>query len=278
MRKLILAGCFTLLSVQAAQAALFDDNEARKQIQELAQKTDSQNQATQASLEALKKSQQALEQRVANIEAMIKSQGLMDLLSQIDRLNQDLNVVKGQLEVANHNIEMTQQRQKDLYADVDGRVRKLESNPASTSASPDVATTSAAAVAPEATPESKDFDSAQSLLKTGKFKESFDAFDKFLQTYPKSAHVAEAYYGLGMSQFSLRNYKASIATQQKVIAQFPESDKLPDAYYSIANSQIQLADVDGAKKSLKELLAKFPNSEVAPNAKKRLAVLESIKK
>ena len=109
---------------QWAHAALFDDKEARQQIVDLQQKTDAQNQSTQASLDALKKSQQALEQRILSVENVIKSQGLMDLLSQIDRLNEELNKVKGELDVAQHNIEISQQRQKDLYVDTDGRLRK----------------------------------------------------------------------------------------------------------------------------------------------------------
>jgi tol-pal system protein YbgF len=123
----------------------------------------------------------------------------------------------------------------------------------------------------------KDFEAAQSLAMSGKHREAFEAFDKFLQTYPNSSRLSEAQYALGYSQFSLKNYKASIATQQKLLQQFPDSPKAPDAMFNIANSQIQLADIEGAKKTLRSLLGQFPNSEVAPSAKKRLAVLDAIK-
>ncbi|MFA6179461.1 MAG: tol-pal system protein YbgF [Candidatus Methylopumilus sp.] len=276
MRNLVLAGVFLLSLSQLAQAALFDDKEARQQIQDMQKKMDSQNQATQ---DAIKKNQQALEQRIAALEAVIKGQGLMDLLGQVERLNQELSNVKGQLEVANHNIEGAQQRQKDLYADVDGRVRKLESGAPVSAVVTDapVATSTTVAVADNAG-EAKDFEAAQSLSRSGKHKEAFEAFDKFLQTYPNSTRAADAQYALGYAQFSLKNYKAAIATQQKLLKQFPDSPKAADASFNIANSQIQLADIDGAKKTLRELLAKYPNSEVAPNAKRRLTVLDSIKK
>lgn len=281
MRKLILIG-FCLLSISTlAHAALFDDKEARKQIVDLQQKTDAQNQATQVTLEALKKSQQALEERVLSIENVIKSQGLMDLLSQIDRLNEELNKVKGDLELAQHEIEVSQQRQKDLYADTDGRLRKLENGTATNNAA--VAdnkeqAASASAVSPEGSGELKALESAQALLKDGKYKDAFDAFDKFLQNYSNSKQVPNAQYGLGYSQFSLKNYKAAISTQQKLIAQFPDSLKVPDAKFNIANSQIQLSDIDGAKKTLRDLIAQHPSSDLIANAKRRLAVLESIKK
>jgi TolA-binding protein len=47
--------------------------------------------------------------------------------------------------------------------------------------------------------------------------------------------------------------------------------------YNIANSQIQLSEIDGAKQTLREIVAKYPLSDAAPLAKKRLAVLESVK-
>jgi tol-pal system protein YbgF len=282
MRKLILISICLLSISQWAHAALFDDKEARQQIVDLQQKTDAQNQSTQASLDALKKSQQALEQRILSVENVIKSQGLMDLLSQIDRLNEELSKVKGELDVAQHNIEVSQQRQKDLYADTDGRLRKLESGNSSTaSTTPEIkeAPAQVANASPaEASAELKAFESAQALLQAGKYKDAFDAFDKFLQTYSNSKQVPNAQYSLGFSQFSLKNYKAAIATQQKLISQFPDSAKVPDALFNIANCQIQLSDIDGAKKSLRDLIAQHPASELIPNAKRRLAVLESIKK
>ena len=287
MRKLILVGLYSLTYLlaagQPAHAALFDDKEARQQILELQQKSQSQNQATQATLDELRKSQQSIEQRLSALEAVIKGQGFADMLNQIDRLNQELSNVKGQLEIATHNIDTAQQRQKDLYTDADSRLRRLEGGATSGTASAvstvDTPVTAAqTATTSDSSAEIKDYDAAQALSRAGKHKEAFQAFDKFLQAYPGSSKAAEAQYALGYSQFALKNYKAAIATQQKLIRQFPDSPKAPDAAFAIANSQIQLADVDAAKATLKDLLTKYPNSEVAPNAKRRLAVLDSIKK
>ena len=274
MRKLILATSLLLSLSPAAQAAIFGDDEARKKIGEI----QVQNQATQATLNELKANQQALEKRLAEIEAIVKGQGMMDLFGKIEGLNQELSRVKGQLEVATHQIETTQQRQKDLYADTDGRLRKLEGGSPVAAAGDVAAGANGGTAQAEASADVKDFDAAQALLKAGKYKESFDAHEKFLQTYPTSSFAPEAQYSLGYTQFSLKNYKAAIATQQKMAKQYPDHPKAPDALFNVANSQIQLADIDGAKKTLRDLLARYPNSEVASNAKKRLAVLDSIKK
>lgn len=277
MRKLILASLFVAAQLHAVtgHAALFDDNEARKKILEVEATANSQNQATQASLADLKKSVQALEQRVTAIEAITKGQVLSDMQNQIESLRQEVARLKGELEVANHNVDATLQRQKDLYTDTDTRLRKLET-PAPAANDP-AAATNATATPDKNSQEFQTLELANGLSKEGKYKDAFAAYDKFLKDYPNSTYASDAIYGLGYAQFMLKNYKSAIATQQKLLDTHPESSKAPDAMFNMANSQIQLGQVANAKKTLKDLIAKFPNSEVTPTAQKRLKALEAIR-
>jgi tol-pal system protein YbgF len=281
MKKLILAS--VLLSAQlfaiSGHAALFDDKEARKKILEVETTMNSQDQANQTELANVKKN---FEQRLQAIEAITKGGGLMEMQNQIESLKQEVARLKGDLEVANHNVDATQQRQKDLYGDTDTRLRKLESGatPAaagSSDASAPQSTPVVAAAPAKNTQEYQLLELANGLSKESKHKDAFNAYDKFLKDYPNSTLAAEATYGLGYSQFALKNYKSAIATQQKVIDLHPESPKVPDAMLNMANSQIQLGLVPGAKKTLRDLIAQFPNSEVTPTAQKRLKALEAIK-
>jgi tol-pal system protein YbgF len=277
MKKLNLISFFLLMQLLAinSHAALFDDKEARKKILEV-------EAATQSDLAGIKKSIQSLEQRVNAIEAITKGQVLRDMQTQIDTLNQEVAKLKGDLEEASHAVEMTQQRQKDLYGDTDSRLRKLEtvSSPVAATSSDTVPAVSAAATVAEPNKNTQEFqmlELANGLSKEAKYKDAFNAYDKFLKDYPTSALVPEATYGLGYAQYALKNYKSAITTQQKVIGQYPESLKVPEAMLNMANSQIQLGQVSAAKKSLRDLVAKFPNHEVTPTAQKRLKALEAIK-
>ena len=285
MKKLILASLLlaTQLCSMNSHAALFDDKEARKKILDVETSMNSQNQASQAALSDLKKSQQALEQRIITIEAITKGQVLGDMQNQIEVLKQEVARLKGELEVANHNVDATQQRQKDLYGDTDTRLRKLEGGSAAGGQVADGAEATTPVAIPAVTTPNKNtqeyqlLELANGLSKEGKHKEAFNAYDKFLKDYPNSALAADALYGLGYSQFALKNYKSAIATQQKVLDLHPESPKVSDAMFNMANSQIQLGLVPNAKKTLRDLIAKFPNSEVTPTAQKRLKALEAIK-
>jgi len=214
-----------------------------------------------------------MDQRLTVLEAISKN-GLTDMQTQLEALKQENARLKGELEVATHNLDTTQQRQKDLYTDTDTRLRKLE---AALVATPAAVESTAPAVADKNSQEYQLLELANGLSKESKHKDAFNAYDKFLKDYPNSTFAAEAKYGLGYSQFALKNYKSSMATQQKLMDAHPDSPKVPDAMLNMANSQIQLSQVLGAKKTLRDLIARFPNSEVTPTAQKRLKALEAIK-
>ena len=271
IKKIVFVGLslFALsASFNAAHAALFDDKEARKKIVELELKQQANHDATLAAIADLKK-------RVAAIEAIVQGGGLADMQNQIEALKQDVANLKGDLEVAQHNLDATQRRQKDLYTDTDTRLRRIESGPAPTPAN-------AAPASPAAQPAAEEKDvkalaDANALSQSAKHKEAFVAFDSFLKEYPTSKLAPEALYGMGYSQFGLKNYKSAIATQQKVLDLHPESAKVPDAMFNMANSQIQLGQVNNAKKTLRSLIDKHPDAAVTPSAQKRLKALEAIR-
>jgi tol-pal system protein YbgF len=275
IKKLVLVGLslFALsASYSSAHAALFDDNEARKKIVDIELKQQANHDATLAAIADLKK-------RVAAMEPIVQGDGLADMQNQIEALKQEVANLKGDLEMAQHNLDATQTRQKDLYTDTDTRLRRIESGPAPTPADAAPANPSAQPVA-QPVAEEKDVTAladANALSQSAKHKDAFAAFDRFLKEYPTSKLAPEALYGMGYSQFGLKNYKSAIATQQKVLDLHPESTKVPEAMFNMANSQIQLGQVNNAKKTLRSLIEKHPDAEVTPSAQKRLKALEAIR-
>jgi tol-pal system protein YbgF len=257
MKKLIL---LAYLCATPLHAALFEDTDARKKLQEM----------------QLKETE--LEARIINLEAVIKSGSLNDMLNQIELIKQDVSKIRGDIETLRHLNSTVEQRQKDLYQDLDGRLRKMEEKSVVSNATP-FGKVGEATLAPEIKPPSDEeiFDQANQLLDGMKYKEAFQAFTDFIKQFPNSALLPDAKYGLANSQFNLKNYKASLGTYQKLLDQHPDFIKNPEALLGLANAQIQLALIPEAKKSLKDLIKKYPKSDVIQNAQKRLKVLESIK-
>ena len=111
--------CVLLLAAGTAQAGLFDDDEARKQISAEKKRVDDLT-------AELKAQQQAVDARVGKLEESLKSQALLDLFTQIESLKTELNKLRGQIEVLNNSLENTVKRQRDMYMDLDTRVMRIE--------------------------------------------------------------------------------------------------------------------------------------------------------
>ncbi len=107
--------------VHAAHAALFDDEEARKRIVITNDRID--------------KLQKDLDARLGAVEDQSRGQGL-DLFNQLEGIKADLARIRGQIEVLTYELAEAQKRQRDLYVDLDSRMRKLEAVPAPAGAGP----------------------------------------------------------------------------------------------------------------------------------------------
>jgi tol-pal system protein YbgF len=255
---------FALLYVapQFAHAALFDDDEARKRIA-----------ATNLRIDQLQKD---LDDRVSQIERQLKSGALVELANNVEALKSDVAKIRGQIEVLTYELEQSQKRQRDLYVDLDARMRKLEGAPsASADAAPADAGAAgagatAAAPVPSTAAEQRAYDAALDQFKRGDFQGAITGFTAFVKTSPKSALAPSAQYWIGNAHFARKDYKAAIASQRQLLLAWPDSPKIPDALLNVASAQSELGDNAAARRTLEELIGKFPQSDAAAKAKQRL--------
>lgn len=231
-----------------AQAGLFSDDDARKQIQQL-------------------------EARMLKLEAAAEQQtkSLLDLLGQIEALNGEIRKLRGQNEELAHGLQDAEKREKDFYVDLDTRLRRFEptDNAAPTGSDAAVATTPVDHDDPAA--ENRAFEVAYGLFKGGSHENAAKAFQEFLKNYPESVHVPNANYWLGNAQFTLKDYKNALGTYQRLLKSFPGMPKAAEVLFNIAGCQQELKQGAAAQKTLKQLVAKYPNSEAAGKAKKLIA-------
>jgi tol-pal system protein YbgF len=270
MRAALVSAAISLASVLAAPVAaqgLFDDREARRRIDLMRQE--------------IQDNQRKTDERLGSVEAAISAaasaasdrSALLDLASQIESLRNDLARMRGQIEVIGNQVETADRRQKDLYLDIDTRLRKLEQTrdqqPAAAEKPP---APPAAAAEPEVTPaESRAYQAALDQFKLGNYALAVNAMQGFLVTFPNSPLASNAQYWTGMAYSGQRDYKSAIAAQRRLLETWPESQKAPDAMLSIASAQETMGERKIAQKTLEELIAKYPASSAATSAKQRLA-------
>ena len=277
----------------ATRAALFDDDEARRRIE-----------STNLRLSQL---QRQIEDRLTALEQQMKGQGLADLANQIQLLQSDVAKLRGQIEVVTYELEQAQKRQRDLYVDLDTRLRKIESAAAAqaeaahaaaqaggvpgapppggppegagpaTTAPPPAAGPVATLPPPVRNPndgvaEQRAYDAALDQFKRGDYPGSITAFNAFLKTYPRSPLASSAQYWIGNAQYARRDYRGSIATQRQLLRDYPDSGKAPDALLNIASAQADMGDNAASRRTLEELIAKYPKTDAATRARQRLGV------
>jgi tol-pal system protein YbgF len=256
-----LAAALALASLAAPAHAGVFDQDAIKRVDATDQRLD--------------QVQHDIDARLAAIEQQLKSQGLADLFNQLEQLKADVARLRGQIEVLANDVDQQQKRQRDLYVDLDTRLRKLETAPPPTAA-PDAgqlppAGAPAAALPPSPT-EQKAYDAALDQFKRADYAGAINGFGAFVRQYPQSSLAASAQYWIGNAQFARRDFKGAIASQRALIQQFPDSPKVPDAMLNIASAQSELGDNTGARRTLEDLIAKYPSSDAGVKARQRLAI------
>jgi tol-pal system protein YbgF len=196
-------------------------------------------------------------------------------LAKVEQVKADIAKLRGQVEVLTFEVEQAQKRQKDLYVDLDTRLRKLEGGPGSPAAGEAAPGAAAAAPAPPpiAAPanEQRAYDTALDQFKAGNYSGAIVNFTAFVKAYPKSALAPSAQYWIGNAQFAQKDFKGAMASQQKLVATWPDSPKVPDALLNVATCQFELSDAAGSRRTLESLVARYPQSDAAAKARQRLA-------
>ena len=187
-----------------------------------------------------------------------------ELRGQVEIFANDLNKAQQKVDKLGNDLANARQREKDLYADIEKRLSKLEPRRQTIDG-----------VDHEVTQvEQKLFDEATASLKKKDFAAATQGFLSFLQRFPGSGYTAQAYYFLGSSYFAEGDCKNAMPALQTVSNRFPFSQRAPDAMLNLAICQDDLNDMTASRDTLEALIKKYPASSAATNAKSRLGTLK----
>ena len=238
----------------------------------------------------LQKTMQAQDQRLGRLENQLQNQGLLNLLNEVEALKAEVARLRGAQEEQAYKQANADKRVKDLFSDLDDRVKELESRPVATAAPPPNAIHLQPAQAlstpvPEENQASspplkvvegdtKAYEAAHDLVKAGRYKDAVLALQDFAKKFPDSHLVPNAHYWTGFSYVGMSDFEDAAASYQYLIQTFPNSPKTPDAMLSLSRAQIQMNHQPDAIATLNSLIAKFPYSRAATNGKKLLSTLQ----
>lgn len=215
-----------------------------------------------------------LDQRVQRIERVLTNQSLLDLAQRIDRVQNDLRGIRGEVEVLQNLSEGGKNQTRSLYSDLEKRLAALETLGG---VAPGGVAGGAGAIAPPlpvggaaASGEQATYDSAFTALKASDYPRAIAGFRNFVASYPTSPLASNAQYWLGEAYYVNREYQNAITAFQRVTTDWPESRKAPDALVKIGFTQAALNRNGDARITLEDVVRRYPGSEAAQLAAERL--------
>ena len=209
-----------------------------------------------------------LEARVSQLDQVFKNQSLQGMSQRIDGLQEQLQTMRGEVEVLEHDQSLNTKQQRDLYQDLDKRLQKLEMGMGAAPA----AASSAPAVAPPATGGAdeaayqKDFN----LLKDGRFADAIKGYKGFMKQYPDSPLAPNALFWTGEAYYQMSDFDSALATFKKVVKDYPTSAKVSDAMLKIGYCQYEQQQWKSARQTLNAVVQNYPNTSAASLAAQRL--------
>lgn len=246
----------------------------------------------------------SIEDRLQRLERQLDSNAMLDLVERVDRLQRELRELRGETEQQADAVADLNRRQKELFLDLDRRLKAIEPATAGAGASPaappaqagarppaagapagpaagptpgPAAPPGAAATAPAAGDPLKEqaaYQQAFNLLKEGRYEQATKGFNDFLKSYPKGRYADNAQYWLGESYYVNRQLQPALAEFNKLVREFPESAKVSHAKLKIGLIYSESGELEQAKKVLTEVATKYPNTPQARLAQERLQKLK----
>jgi tol-pal system protein YbgF len=235
----------------------------------------------------------------ANAQNQGAGQANIENQNRMVQLQAEIQALRNQVETLQNEIQQLQQRNRDQYLDLDGRLGRLEGGtaaappnsppaaapaataPRATPAAPAAAPLAAAdaagdAAAPASDPAAEEAAYQAALDALVERFEAADAarqFQAFIRNFPASPLVPNAYYWLGESYYVTQNYDLALEAFQTLLSQHPGSRKEADAHLKIGFCQVAMGQRAEGEATLRDVTTRHAGTDAAGKAESRLRTL-----
>ncbi|MCP5143341.1 MAG: tol-pal system protein YbgF [Gammaproteobacteria bacterium] len=247
--------------------------------------------AIAASGSVMAQSRKELDERLARVEAILDGQGLLELLSQVESLQQQVQALRGQLDVQNNVLREMRAQQRDGYNNLDARLQTIESGSIpgladepplalfDAAAAPEVAGMPAEGLSIETTTDDVPAVPADVIADIGSAAPVVEA-ESVPVVRPEvttgaaedtlAADIADTEAALAMSAQSVASPLADVMPEvsaeggapARTTVDSPESE----AAYQMAFNELKNGQYEAAVTGFRDYLAQFPESQYVDNA------------
>ena len=236
-------------------------------------------------------------QKLAQAESGPSNRGVVQLLNQVEALNGELNRLRGQIEVLANDVNNAQKRQRDMYVDLDTRLRRIEQGSANKKEQEAISAieerihrleqgaatpatipqpVASATVAPQASPPPPAAQSASTsaIASAAAAPAPSSSLPPASLSATDKGAIQRAYEN-AYSTFLLPDYPNAIRGFESFLKSYPKHALAPNSQYWIGESLFHIGDYRGAIEAQRRLLGTYPESAKAPDALLIIGTAES---
>lgn len=195
-----------------------------------------------------------------------------DLVAQLTALQEEVQALRGQVEVQQHEIKQLKQTQADVYKDLDSRLSEMGSQ-----SQPRPQLTAATAEQSAASDDADGhgaYNLAYNLVRAKQYAQAITAMESFISAYPKSQYAPNAHYWLGELYLSQTQYDKAIAQFETIIKNYPDSNKVAGAHLKLGFAFYDKSQWTDARRELELVKNDFPDTTAWQVAKARLGDMD----
>ena len=197
-----------------------------------------------------------LAERVKHLEQLNQTRNKVqaDISFQLSEIQREVRQLTGQVEDNTFKLKQIQDRQRDLYRDIENRLSGLASKPAVTrqttrpvTSSSNTSSNSNAVSSSTNRSGSKEFEAAFALVRNKNYSGAIAAFDSFLKQYPNGAYSDNARYWMGQVYLVQGQLEQAETQFSKLLVEFPQSLKLSAAQLKLGDIYLKQGNWEKAK-------------------------------
>ena len=253
-------------------------------------------------LQTIREEQAVTRQYLAQAEPSPSNRGVVQLLNQVEALNGELNRLRGQMEVLANDVVNAQKRQRDMYVDLDTRLRRIEQGSASKKDPDTIAAleerirkleqgatnpgnipqpvASTPTAAPINPPPPAPTPAVAPPVSTSAITSAAAAPGPSSSLPPASLSATDQAaiqrtYDNAYSNYRLSDYLSAIRGFDGFLKTYPKHPLAPNAQYWIGESYSHLRQYREAIEAERRLLGAYPDSAKAPDALLIIGTAES---
>ncbi len=218
----------------------------------------------------------SVEQRLQYLEQQVETRGKLqaDMNMQLVALQREVKELRGLVEEHQFKLQQIQERQRDLYRDIENRLSSISTAPQSVQSRPTsqnssqnnstsrpVTNTQPTQQQVVSGDERAEFEAAFTMVRNRQYSDAIKGFESFLAKHPQGSYSDNARFWIGQVYFAQSNLEQAEKQFSLLKTEYPNSSKLPNAMLKLAEIKVKQQKWEEAKAIYNDIVANYSGAQ-----------------